>query len=56
MCFSLSLLQVVNTPEVMRVYIGSFWDGPCMNVDLLPMFRAEQADLMKDLHVSTTYK
>jgi hypothetical protein len=44
-------VQVVNTPEVMRVYIGSFWEGECMNPDLSPMFRAEQTDLLKDLHV-----
>jgi GTP-binding protein EngB required for normal cell division len=25
-----SLGKVVQTPEVMRVYIGSFWDGECM--------------------------
>lgn len=45
-----SLGKVVNTPEVMRVYIGSFWDGPCMNPDLAPMYRSEQADLLRDLH------
>lgn len=37
-----SLGKVVNTPEVMRVYIGSFWEGKCMNEDLGPFFRAEQ--------------
>lgn len=47
-----SLGKVVQTPEVMRVYIGSFWDGECMNPDLGPMFRAEAADLLRDLHVS----
>lgn len=45
-----SLGKVVNTPEVMRVYIGSFWEGKCMNEDLAPFFRAEQADLLRDLH------
>lgn len=44
-----SLGKVVNTPEVMRVYIGSFWDGACQNQDLQVMFRAEQSDLLKDL-------
>jgi GTP-binding protein EngB required for normal cell division len=48
-----SLGKVVNTPEVMRVYIGSFWDGECMNPDMSLMFKAEQADLLKDLHVCT---
>lgn len=47
-----SLGKVVNTPEVMRVYIGSFWDGECLNPDLAPMFRAEATDLLRDLHVS----
>ena len=45
-----SLGKVVATPEVARVYIGSFWDGPCQNMDLEPFFRAEQADLLRDLH------
>jgi EH domain-containing protein 1 len=48
-----SLGKVVQTPEVLRVYIGSFWDGECMNPDLAPMFRSEAADLLRDLHVST---
>jgi len=46
-----SLGKVIATPEVARVYIGSFWDGECMNPDLLPMFKAESADLLHDLHV-----
>lgn len=45
-----SLGKVVNTPEVMRVYIGSFWDGPCQNMDLERFFKMEQADLLRDLH------
>lgn len=45
-----SLGKVVNTPEVMRVYIGSFWDGPCMNPDLEKFFAMEQGDLLRDLH------
>lgn len=36
----------------MRVYIGSFWEGPCQNPDLAGFFRAEQSDLLRDLHVS----
>jgi hypothetical protein len=48
-----SLGKVVQTPEVLRVYIGSFWDGECMNPDLAPMFRSEAADLLRDLHVSS---
>eukprot|EP00158_Paraphelidium_tribonemae_P010407 Partr_v1_DN7064_c0_g2_i1_m29413 putative EH-domain containing len=45
-----SLGKVVNTPEVMRVYIGSFWEGPCQNPDLAGFFRMEQSDLLRDLH------
>ena len=45
-----SLGKVVNTPEVMRVYIGSFWDGPCQNLDMEKFFLAEQSDLLHDLH------
>lgn len=47
-----SLGKVVNTPEVMRVYIGSFWDGPCQNMDMEAFFKMEQGDLLRDLHVS----
>jgi EH domain-containing protein 1 len=47
-----SLGKVVNTPEVMRVYIGSFWDAPCQNPDYAALFRIEQGDLLRDLHVS----
>jgi len=50
-----SLGKVVQTPEVMRVYIGSFWDGECMNPDMAPFFRAEQADLLQDLHELPRY-
>lgn len=45
-----SLGKVVNTPEVMRVYIGSFWDGPCQNPEMEPFFKCEQTDLLRDLH------
>ena len=33
------------------MYIGSFWDGPCMNPDMARFFNAEQSDLLRDLHV-----
>lgn len=45
-----SLGKVVPTPEVMRVYIGSFWNQPYQNQDNIRLFEAEQADLIKDLH------
>jgi len=46
-----SLGKVVLTPEVLRVYIGSFWDMPInekgeRNADL---FKAEADDLVEDL-------
>jgi len=44
-----SLGKVVKTPEVMRVYIGSFWNEPYQINDNAKLFNAEQADLLKDL-------
>ena len=41
--------QVLKTPEVLRVYIGSFWDQPLMYDQLQPLFEKEEADLMHDL-------
>jgi len=46
-----SLGKVINTPEVMRVYIGSFWDKPYKNTDNEKLFRAEQQDLLDDLNL-----
>lgn len=48
-----SLGKVIETPEVVRVYIGSFWNPPkapehdCQQAALL---EAEQTDLLSDLH------
>ena len=44
-----SLGKVVKTPEVLRVYVGSFWDQPLIHADNAALFEAEEADLMKDL-------
>jgi GTPase SAR1 family protein len=44
-----SLGKVVRTPEVMRVYIGSFWDQPYQNEEFKKLFEAEQRDLISDL-------
>jgi hypothetical protein len=44
-----SLGKVVRTPEVMRVYIGSFWDQPYQNEEFKKLFDAEQKDLLFDL-------
>lgn len=45
-----SLGKVINTPEVMRVYVGSFWNRPddfeAMNKELI---ETEQHDLLEDL-------
>ena len=46
-----SLGKVINTPEVMRVYVGSFWNPE--KPDFIPLNRelieTEHADLLKDL-------
>jgi hypothetical protein len=44
-----SIGKVVKTPEVMRVYIGSFWDQPLMIDDNAALFEMEERDLMRDL-------
>lgn len=44
-----ALGKVVQTPEVMRVYIGSFWDKPYDNLDNEKLFNAESKDLLEDL-------
>ena len=37
------------TPEVMRVYIGSFWNHPLASQENAHLFSAEQQDLLDDL-------
>lgn len=44
-----SLGKVIRTPEVLRVFIGSFWDGPINNAEIVNLLRSEQADLLADL-------
>jgi hypothetical protein len=44
-----SLGKVIKTPEVMRVYIGSFWDRPLREEANRKLFQAEQSDLLADL-------
>eukprot|EP01124_Arcella_intermedia_P019482 TRINITY_DN267_c0_g1_i1.p1 TRINITY_DN267_c0_g1~~TRINITY_DN267_c0_g1_i1.p1 ORF type:complete len:512 (-),score=109.11 TRINITY_DN267_c0_g1_i1:36-1487(-) len=44
-----SLGKVVKTPEVLRVYIGSFWDQPYQNDEFRKFFELEQRDLISDL-------
>ncbi|RDD38949.1 EH domain-containing protein 1 [Trichoplax sp. H2] len=44
-----SLGKVINTPEVARVYIGSFWDQPLQHEANRKLFEAEQLDLFEDI-------
>lgn len=44
-----SLGKVLNTPEVARVYIGSFWDQPLRYDSNRKLFEAEEQDLFNDL-------
>eukprot|EP00442_Polarella_glacialis_P005824 CAMPEP_0115068208 /NCGR_PEP_ID=MMETSP0227-20121206/11837_1 /TAXON_ID=89957 /ORGANISM="Polarella glacialis, Strain CCMP 1383" /LENGTH=114 /DNA_ID=CAMNT_0002454399 /DNA_START=141 /DNA_END=482 /DNA_ORIENTATION=+ len=40
-----SLGKVIDTPEVSRVYVGSFWDEPLKNENLRELFEKEENDL-----------
>lgn len=40
-----NLGKVFNTPEVARVYIGSFWDQALANIECRELFKEEQNDL-----------
>ena len=44
-----SLGKVLGTPEVIRVYIGSFWDKQLQYDDNRKLFEAEQDDLFADI-------
>lgn len=44
-----SLGKVINTPEVARVYIGSFWDHPLQFDMNRKLFELEEKDLFNDL-------
>jgi EH domain-containing protein 1 len=46
-----SLGKVLKTPEVMRVYVGSFWGQPYQNPEYTKLFDAEREDLLRDLHM-----
>ena len=48
-----SLGKVFNTPEVARVYIGSFWDEELRHEVNRKLFEAEERDLFQDLHALT---
>jgi len=44
-----SLGKTMTSPEVARVYVGSFWQEPLQNSDNAELFEKEEKDLMKDL-------
>merc|ERR1711966_165383 len=46
-----SLGKTINSPEVLRVYVGSFWHEPLQNMDNAELFEQEESDLMKDLAI-----
>lgn len=46
-----SLGKTMSSPEVARVYVGSFWQEPLKNLDNAELFEAEEKDLMKDLAI-----
>jgi len=48
-----SLGKVFNTPEVARVYIGSFWEESLRYDINKKLFDAEEQDLFQDLHSLT---
>ena len=48
-----SLGKVFNTPEVARVYIGSFWDEDLRHEVNRKLFEDEERDLFQDLHSLT---
>jgi len=46
-----SLGKTMTSPEVTRVYVGSFWQEPLKNKDNSALFEMEESDLMKDLAI-----
>jgi GTPase SAR1 family protein len=44
-----NLGKVCDTPEVTKVYVGSFWDGPLRNEDQRELFEKEQDDLYRHI-------
>jgi EH domain-containing protein 1 len=44
-----SLGKVMNTPEVCRVYLGSFWDAPLQNIEQAELLQREEMDLLQDI-------
>lgn len=46
-----SLGKTMSSPEVARVYVGSFWQEPLRTMDNSELFEMEEKDLMKDLAI-----
>ncbi len=46
-----SLGKTMSSPEVARVYVGSFWEESLKNLDNADLFEMEEKDLMKDLAI-----
>jgi EH domain-containing protein 1 len=46
-----SLGKTMTSPEVCRVYVGSFWQENLKNLDNAELFEQEEKDLMKDMAV-----
>ena len=46
-----SLGKTMSSPEVCRVYVGSFWQEPLQNMDNAELFEKEERDLMRDLAI-----
>jgi GTPase SAR1 family protein len=44
-----SLGKVMNTPEVSRVYMGSFWDAPLQCTEQAELLQREEMDLLHDI-------
>lgn len=44
-----SLGKVMNTPEVCRVYMGSFWGAPLKNTEQAQLLTQEKLDLFDDI-------
>lgn len=41
--------KVMNTPEVCRVYMGSFWGAPLVNTEQAALLNREKLDLFQDI-------
>eukprot|EP00977_Amphora_coffeiformis_P008094 scaffold1814_cov163-Amphora_coffeaeformis.AAC.5 len=44
-----SLGKVMNTPEVSRVYMGSFWENPMANMEQAELLQREEMDLLQEI-------